>query len=278
MKLKIKNKIIDLSSPQIMGILNATPDSFSDGGVFDDIEPAVEHIGVMVNQGARIIDIGGESTRPGSDPVSEQEELDRVLPILEKAISRFPDAFFSIDTTKYSVAEEALKAGAHFINDISGLQKEPRFIDLCVQYDAGYIMMHSQGDPKTMQQSPSYDDVVNDVYAFFEERLARAKEKGLENIIIDPGIGFGKTLEHNLKLLANLETFKELGYPILVGVSRKSMIGKILGDRNVNDRLSGTLAVHYHAMMQGTNIIRVHDVKAAHDTLLVYEAISKYQI
>lgn len=276
MDLEIRNSKIDLTTPQIMGILNATPDSFSDGGVFDDVEPALKHIGVMVDQGASIIDIGGESTRPGSDPVSEQEELERLLPILEKSIPRFPDTFFSVDTTKYKVAEEALKAGAHFINDVSGLQKEPRFVDLCGQYDAGYIMMHSQGDPKTMQQDPSYDDVVNDVYAFFEERLARAKEKGLKNVIIDPGIGFGKTLEHNLKLLANLETFKELGYPILVGASRKSMIGNILGDRSVNDRLSGTLAVHYHAMMQGANIIRVHDVKEAHDSLLVFKAIMNH--
>lgn len=257
-----------------MGILNATPDSFSDGGIFNEVESAVEHIGAMISEGASIIDVGGESTRPGSETVSEQEELDRVLPILEESIPQFPDTFFSIDTTKYRVAEEALKTGAHFVNDISGLQKEPRFVDLCVQYKAAYIMMHSQGDPKTMQQNPAYNDVVNDIYAFFESRLERAKEKGLENIIIDPGIGFGKTLEHNLKLLAHLSSFKKLGYPILVGASRKSMIGKVLGGRSVGDRITGTVAAHYHALMQGANIIRVHDVKEAHDSLLVFEAIT----
>ena len=270
----VRDKHLDLSSPKIMGILNATPDSFSDGGNFNELESAIGRIGLMVSQGASIIDIGGESTRPGSEPVAEQEEIDRVMPILEKAISQFPDTFFSIDTTKYRVAEEALKQGAHFVNDISGLKKEPRFADLCVQYQAGYIMMHSQGNPKTMQDDPSYDDVVRDIQQFLEEQLQQAKQEGLERIIIDPGIGFGKTLDHNLELLANLEKFKELGHPILVGASRKSMIGDILNDRPVEDRVTGTVAVHYHAMMQGANIIRVHDVKEAHDSLLVYNALS----
>lgn len=272
-KFNVRDKSLDLSSPKIMGILNATPDSFSDGGDFNELESALGRIGLMVSQGASIIDIGGESTRPGSEPVTEQEELDRVLPILEKAIPQFPDTLFSIDTTKYRVAEEALKLGTHFVNDISGLQKEPRFVDLCVQYQAGYVMMHSQGNPKTMQEDPTYEDVFKDIYRFFEEQLERCREKGLENVVIDPGIGFGKTQDHNLKLLANLDRFKELGYPIMVGASRKSMIGTILNDRPVDDRLTGTVAVHYHAMMQGANIIRVHDVKEAHDSVLVYNAI-----
>lgn len=272
-KFNVRDKSLDLSSPKIMGILNATPDSFSDGGDFNELESALGRIGLMVSQGASIIDIGGESTRPGSEPVTEQEELDRVLPILEKAIPQFPDTLFSIDTTKYRVAEEALKLGTHFVNDISGLQKEPRFVDLCVQYQAGYVMMHSQGNPKTMQEDPTYEDVFKDIYRFFEEQLERCREKGLENVVIDPGIGFGKTQDHNLKLLANLDRFKELGYPIMVGASRKSMIGTILNDRPVDDRLTGTVAVHYHAMMQGANIIRVHDVKEARDSVLVYNAI-----
>ena len=257
-----------------MGILNATPDSFSDGGEYNDVQSALQRIEQMVLQGASIIDIGGESTRPGSDPVAEQKELDRVLPIIEKAVSAFPHTYFSIDTTKYRVADEALKRGVHFVNDISGMQKEPRLVDLCVEYDAGYIMMHSQGNPKTMQNDPTYDNVVDDIYRFFEEQLAKAREKGLQNIIIDPGIGFGKTLDHNLKLIANLDAFQKLGCPILVGASRKSMIGTILGDRPVEDRVTGSVAVHYHAMMQGANIIRVHDVKEAHDSLLVFNAIS----
>ena len=272
--INVRDKTLDLSSPKIMGILNATPDSFSDGGNFNELDSAMGRIGLMVSQGASIIDIGGESTRPGSEPVAEQQELDRVMPILDKALSRFPDTFFSIDTTKYRVADEALKLGAHFVNDISGLKKEPRFADLCVKYQAGYIMMHSQGNPKTMQDDPTYDEVVDDIFIFFEQQLAQAKQKGLERIIVDPGIGFGKTLDHNLKLIANIDQFKQLGYPILVGASRKSMIGDVLNDRPVDDRVTGTVAVHYHAMMQGANIIRVHDVKEAHDSLLVYKALS----
>ena len=272
--LSIRDKTLDLSSPQIMGILNATPDSFSDGGNFNEVEAALGRIGLMISQGAHIIDVGGESTRPGSEPVTEQEELDRVLPILERAISQFSDTFFSIDTTKYRVAEEALKLGTHFVNDVSGLQKEPRFVDLCVQYNAGYVMMHSQGNPKTMQKDPDYDNVIADIKQFLKSHVNQAREKGLENIIIDPGIGFGKTLEHNLKLIAQLKEFQDLGCPILVGASRKSMIGQILNDRSVDDRLTGTIAVHYHAMINGANIIRVHDVKEAHDSLQVFNAIS----
>lgn len=271
----IRDRTLDLSSPQIMGILNATPDSFSDGGSFNELEAALNHIRQMVAEGASIIDVGGESTRPGSDPVSEQEELDRVLPILEKAIPEFPDTFFSIDTTKYRVAEEALKLGTHLVNDVSGLQKEPRLADLCNQYQAGYIMMHSQGDPKTMQDDPSYSEVIQNIYSFFEEQLGKLKE--LQNVIIDPGIGFGKSQEHNLKLLAHLNEFQKLGHPIMVGASRKSMVGRILNDRPVDDRLIGTIAVHYHAMMQGANILRVHDVKEAHDSLLVYNAITNLE-
>lgn len=273
----VRDKTFNLSSPKIMGILNVTPDSFSDGGSFNEINAALKRIEQMIAQGAAIIDVGGESTRPGSEPVAEQEELDRVLPILEKAIPQFPNTLFSIDTTKYRVAEEALELGTHFVNDVSGMQKEPRLVDLCVRYEAGYIMMHSQGNPKTMQNDPTYDDVVADIYQFFKQQLAAADEQGLDRIIIDPGIGFGKTLEHNLTLLANLSTFRDLGYPVMVGASRKSMIGTILGDRPVDDRVTGTVAVHYHAMIQGADIIRVHDVKEAHDSVLVYNAINKQQ-
>ncbi len=276
-QLKIRNKILDLSSPQIMGILNATPDSFSDGGEFNEVDRALDRIRKMISEGASIIDVGGESTRPGSEPVREQEELDRVIPILEKAVPKFPNTFFSIDTTKYNVAEEALKLGTHFVNDISGLQKESRFVSLCKQYDAGYIMMHSQGNPKTMQQDPSYENVVKDIYSFFEKRLSEIKKEGLEHVVIDPGIGFGKTLDHNLELLAGLREFKKLEYPILVGASRKSMIGQILNDRPVDDRVTGTVAVHYHAMMQGANIIRVHDVKEAWDSVQIFKAINSQE-
>jgi dihydropteroate synthase len=276
-QIKIRDKTLDLSSPKIMGILNVTPDSFSDGGEFNEREAAIAHIRQMAKEGATIIDVGGESTRPGSEPVSVQEELDRVLPILEVAIPEFPELFFSVDTTKLKVAEEALKMGADIINDVSGLQREPRLVDVCEQYEAAYIMMHSQGDPKTMQEDPHYEDVVQDVSAFFERQIARVRKRGLkERIIIDPGFGFGKTLEHNLKLLANLNIFEKHGLPIMVGISRKSMIGQILNGRPVNERIIGTVAAHYHALITGTNIIRVHDVKQAHDSLKVYQAISQY--
>lgn len=273
MKLTIRDKVLDLSSPKIMGILNVTPDSFSDGGSYNEVDRAVDRIAEMVSEGAAIIDVGGESTRPGADPVSEGKELNRVLPILEQAVPAHPETFFSIDTTKYKVAEEALRLGVRLVNDISGLQ-EPRLVDLCVEYDAGYILMHSQGDPQTMQKDPTYDDVVNDLFLFFKEKRTRTKEKGLRNLIIDPGIGFGKTLAHNVELIAGLQTFQSLEIPILVGASRKSMIGKLLGDRSVNDRLVGTVATHYHALMNGADILRVHDVKEAHDSLTVFNALS----
>lgn len=271
--ISVRDKTLDLSNPVIMGILNATPDSFSDGGAFNDVENALGRIGLMISQGAGIIDIGGESTRPGSDPVTEEEELDRIMPILEKAIPKFPETLFSVDTTKFKVADEALKLGTHFINDISGLKKEPRFAGLCAKYNAAYILMHSQGNPKNMQQDPTYQEVITDIYRFFEEQLSKAKESGAGNIIIDPGIGFGKTLDHNLKILANLAEFTKLGHPVMIGASRKSMIGRLLGDRPVDDRVTGTVAIHYHAMIQGANIIRVHDVKEASDSVKVFKAI-----
>lgn len=271
--LQLRDKRFDLSSPQIMGILNTTPDSFSDGGEFNELESALGQIGLMVSQGADIIDVGGESTRPGSEPVTEDEELRRVVPVLEKALSQFPDTLFSIDTTKYAVAKKALELGVHFVNDVSGLQKEPRLAKLCAKHNAGYILMHSQGNPKTMQQDPVYDDVIEDITTFFRQKVSIAEEAGVKTIILDPGIGFGKTQEHNIRILRNLQSFKSLGYPLLIGVSRKSMIGRILNDRAVSDRLVGTVAVHYHAMLKGANIIRVHDVKEAKDSLLVYNAL-----
>lgn len=273
--LHVRDRTLDLSSPQIMGILNATPDSFSDGGQFNSVESAVGRIGLMSSQGAAIIDIGGESTRPGSDPITEKQEMQRVLPILEKAIPQFPEILFSIDTTKYKVAEEALALGAHLVNDVSGLQHEPRFAALCARHNAGYILMHSQGNPKTMQDDPTYDNIVEDIELFFKNQLQVAKKAGLESIILDPGIGFGKTQQHNIAILKSLGAFRDLGYPLLIGASRKSMIGRILNDRKVEDRLIGTVAVHYDAMERGANIIRVHDVKEAKDSVLVYNALRK---
>ncbi len=259
-----------------MGILNVTPDSFSDGGRFTSEKKALQHIETMVKEGAGIIDIGGESTRPGAAYITAPEEINRVLPILQAAIPKYPDSLFSIDTTKYEVAKAALESGAHFVNDVSGLQKEPRLAELCVEYNVPLILMHSKGDPKVMQKNPQYDDVLREVEEFFKKQIALANSYGLDNIIIDPGIGFGKNLEHNLTLLAHLDQFTSPGYPILLGASRKSMISKILDDRPVEGRLPATLAIHYDAMMRGAKVIRVHDVKEASDTVAIFKAIHSF--
>ena len=273
--LRVRGRQLDLSAPIIMGILNATPDSFSDGGLFDDTRTALGYIEYMVESGAGIIDVGGESTRPGSEPVAEKEELQRVIPIIEQAVSSHHQTLFSIDTTKYEVARKALEAGVHIVNDVSGLQKEPRLAGLCAEYGAGYILMHSQGDPKIMQQDPSYDNIIEDISHFFRQQVEVAHQQGLKDdqIVLDPGIGFGKTLQHNLTILGNLGRFKDLGYPLLVGASRKTLLGQILGDRPVDERLIGSVAVHYQAIHDGAKIIRVHDVKELNDAILVYKAI-----
>ena len=256
-----------------MGVLNATPDSFSDGGRFTELSRARDQIFLMKQEGASIIDIGGESTRPGSDSVSEKEEINRVMPVIEEAITNFPELLYSIDTTKCEVAKHALKAGVSIINDVSGLQKEPKMAELAAKHQAAYVIMHSQGDPKTMQENPVYDDVVDDVFSFFEQQVHLAQSIGVKEIILDPGIGFGKTLTHNLKLLAHLDKFTKIGFPILVGASRKSMIGKILDNRPVQDRLIGTVAIHYDALQKGASILRVHDVREAYDSVRIFNAI-----
>ncbi|SMO69418.1 Dihydropteroate synthase [Gracilimonas mengyeensis] len=263
--------------PQIMGILNVTPDSFSDGGQYMEVQRAMDRIHIMLENGASIIDIGGESTRPGADPVSVQEEVDRVMPVLERAVDTFSDAIFSVDTTKYKVAREALKIGASIINDVSGLQKEPRLAELCAEFEATYVLMHTQGDPKTMQKNPEYDNVVEDVSAFLEKQIVTLQEKGVHSIVLDPGIGFGKTTEHNLKLIAHLDKFQKFGFPILIGASRKSVIGSVLDGRSADDRLTGTVALHYHAMMKGARILRVHDVREAYDSIRIFQALQSQQ-
>lgn len=260
-----------------MGILNTTPDSFSDGGRFNSESSALQRVGQMVAEGAAIIDIGGESTRPGSDPVSEREELQIVIPVLEQAVSKYPDTLFSVDTTKYEVARQALQAGACVINDVSGLLDEPRLADLCAQYDATMILMHRKGMPKNMQNNPKYDDVIQEISSFLQTQAEYALKAGVSGVVIDPGIGFGKTWLHNLQIIRYLHTFTASGYPVLIGASRKSVIGHVLadeqGDRPVDKRLAGTLAMHYHALMNGASILRVHDVQEACDSLLVYNAI-----
>jgi dihydropteroate synthase len=268
--LQIRGKELNLSRPVVMGILNTTPDSFSDGGRFDTVSKAISRTEKMIAEGAKIIDVGGESTRPGAEPVPEETEAERVIPVLEKVIPRFPNTLFSVDTTKYLVAKQALAAGAHLINDVSGLRKEPRMANLCAEYDAGYILMHSLKDPKTMQNDPSYESVVNDILEFLKNQTDRLKKQGVSSIIVDPGIGFGKTTEHNLRIIKGLKKFTTLGYPVLLGASRKSMIGNVLGNRPVDDRLAGTIAAHYHGLMNGASILRVHDVIEASDSIEMF--------
>lgn len=269
----LRGQSLDLKSPCVMGILNCTPDSFSDGGAFVDFDKAMDQVTKMVSQGARIIDVGGESTRPGSDAVSEEVELKRVLPILTKAIKTYPDTLFSIDTTKYEVAKQALEAGAHLINDVSGLRKEPQFADLCAEYKAGIVLMHSIGDPKTMQMNPVYDDVVSEVILFLAQKATICSKNGIECIILDPGFGFGKNLHHNVELLKNLDRLCESTLPVMAGISRKSMLGSILGGAGPDQRLAATISAHYHALQKGAKILRVHDVQEAIDSIKVYEAL-----
>ncbi len=261
-----------------MGVLNVTPDSFSDGGEIRDTRSAMRRIEQMVRDGAGIIDVGGESTRPGADPVSAEEEVQRVIPVLKKAVTEFPETMFSIDTTKFDAAREALECGVQMVNDVSGLQKEPRLAGLCADHGAVLVIMHSKGPPKTMQQRPEYGDVLSEIAEFLNRQALMAKTAGVHQVVIDPGIGFGKTVEHNLKIIAGLNRFTHQGYPVMIGASRKSVIGSILsdatGDRPVNKRLAGTLALHYHALMQGADILRVHDVREARDSLEVFKAVS----
>lgn len=275
LKLSIRNRVLDLASPKIMGILNATPDSFSDGGLYNSFKTATHHIAQMVEDGADIIDVGGESTRPGSQSVGEQEEIERVIPVLEYAISQYPDIFFSVDTTNYNVAEQALKLGTHLVNDVSGLQKEPRLAELAAKFDAGYILMHSLWPPKTMQEDPKYEDVIIDIKTFFQKQLLTISETGLTNIILDPGFGFGKTDRHNFTIIDNVGAFCELGYPVMIGASRKASLGRLLNNRPADERITATVAAHYHALLNGANIIRVHDVKEAKDSLRIFEVLKQ---
>jgi dihydropteroate synthase len=243
---------------QLMGVVNVTPDSFSDGGLFLDAEAAVAHGRDLAEQGAEILDVGGESTRPGAEEVPAEEEMARVVPVIEGLAGA---TTISIDTSKAAVAEAALGAGASIVNDVTALRHDPEIGGLCAERDAELILMHMQGDPRTMQENPVYEDVVDDVRAFLAERLEAAVAAGVaeERVWLDPGIGFGKTLEHNLELLRRLGELRELGRPLVVGTSRKSFIGKIDGSA-VEDRLGGTVASSVLAAAEGADVLRVHDV------------------
>lgn len=257
-----------------MGILNVTPDSFSDGGKFFDTKKAIAHAKQMVLEGAEIIDVGGESTRPNSEPISIEEELNRVIPVIEK-LSKEITVPISIDSYKPEVAEKALKVGASIVNDITALSNS-EMIDVVAKYNVPVVLMHMKSNPKTMQENPHYKNVVKEVKDFLQNRISVAKKAGIDKIIIDPGIGFGKTVEHNLELISNLKEFKSLNCPILVGASRKSFIGKIL-NLDTKDRLNGTIVVNAIALWNGADILRVHDVKEAVETIKLVEKLKCYK-
>jgi dihydropteroate synthase len=259
-------------NPLLMGIVNTTPDSFSDGGKFLARDHAVEHALGLVAAGADLIDIGGESSRPGAQPVSLEEELSRVIPVVE-CLASLTAVPISIDTYKAEVARQALDAGARIINDISGLSLDPQMLDLCVKQQCGVICMHMQGTPQTMQIDPRYENVVDEICQDFEQRLQVFEQAGLprERVVFDPGIGFGKTAQHNLEILTNIARLQQLGRPILIGHSRKRFLQKILG-QTLDERASGTIGVSIALAQQGVDILRIHDVAANRDALLAWRS------
>lgn len=275
---KVKGKLFDLSGrPLVMGILNVTPDSFSDGGTHFTIDSAVDHALRMEDQGADIIDIGGESTRPGAIPVSLEDEKARVLPVVEKLASRL-NACISIDTTKCRLAEAAIDLGAHIINDISALTFDPGMLELAGKKNCGWIIMHIKGTPANMQQNPCYDDVVSEVSSFLSQRFQIMVDAGVDPLAVslDPGIGFGKTFDHNLELITGYNSLKKIGLPVCLGVSRKKFLQTLLG-RKMEERLAGTLAVlAYSLLHDSAQIFRVHDVIQARDLVTTIKALESF--
>jgi len=274
----IKGQEYHFDKPMLMGILNVTPDSFSDGGKYSEQDSAVHHALQLIEQGSDIIDVGGESSRPGSAPVDVLTEIARVIPVI-KAISKKCDTLISIDTQKSEVARAALVAGASIINDVSGGLNDPDMFPLLAESGAGYIMMHMQGIPKTMQNAPQYDNVLNDILNFFKTRLEIARSHFVieSQIVLDPGIGFGKLLDDNLHILANISTLHDLGLPLLLGASRKSFIGMLDGS-DVGDRLGGSLAAVIATHEQNVEIFRVHDVHETRQLLELFTAIQKHSV
>lgn len=273
-RLPCGSRTLDLSRPQVMGILNVTPDSFSDGGRYNRIDAALRHAEQMLEAGAVIIDVGGESTRPGAPPVSAEEELQRVAPVVEQLVCRL-DALVSVDTSSPALMREAALLGAGMINDVRSLSRDGA-LQAAAQGNLAVCLMHMQGEPQTMQDSPQYDDVTTAVRTFLADRVAACEAAGIarERLLIDPGFGFAKTLAHNLSLFRHMQALHDLHLPLLVGVSRKSMIGKVLG-REVDQRLAGSLALAALAVQQGAHILRVHDVAETVDVLRMLEAVAE---
>lgn len=273
MTLDCAGKMLDLSRPRVMGILNVTPDSFSDGGRFDSPDDALRQAAAMVADGADLLDVGGESTRPGAQAVSLDEELARVVPVIERLSGEF-GVPVSIDTSKPAVMTAAVAAGAGFINDVNAL-KSPGAIRAAADCGVPVCLMHMRGEPRTMQSAPQYDDVVADIIAYLAERIAACEAGGLlrSRLLVDPGFGFGKTLQHNLQLLRGMSQFQRLGVPVLVGISRKSMLGAVTG-REVDERVVASVAAALLAVERGARIVRVHDVAATVDAVRVWQAMT----
>ena len=267
------DRALDLGAPVVMGVLNVTPDSFSDGGRFSQVEAALAQARLMIREGAAIIDVGGESTRPGAAPATLDEELERVIPVI-RAIRAESPVFISVDTSKPEVMRGSVEAGADIINDVRALQ-EPGALAAAADTRAGVCLMHMKGEPATMQREPRYDDVVREVKAFLKDSVRKAMFAGIgrDRIVVDPGFGFGKTAAHNLQILRSLSSFADLEVPLLAGLSRKSTLGKLTG-RPVEERLAGSLAMALLALQGGARILRVHDVKETRDVIAVWQAYS----
>jgi len=275
-KLNIKNQIHEIPEPAIMGILNIAPDSFSDGGLFTSSDRALKHVDQMVKHGAKIIDVGGESTRPGAIPVDADEEIERVIPIVEKIKAEF-GVLVSIDTFKSEVAETAItEGGADMVNDISALQFSPDMAGTVACLEVPVILMHIKGTPRNMQDNPIYQDVVAEIKKYFSDRIQTALDSGIkrERIILDPGIGFGKTLVHNIEIIKHLKCFLSMGQPLLMGLSRKSFLGLITEEKVAGDRDAETLTANLISIMNGASIIRVHDVKGAVKSIKILNALT----
>ncbi len=274
MTINCNENLIDLSTPKIMGILNVTPDSFFDGGKFKNIEDALLQTNKMLQDGATFIDIGAYSSKPGANPVSEEEELTRILPIVTQIQSAFPNCILSIDTFRSSVAKACVEAGAAIVNDISGGNLDPNMFTTVAELKIPYILMHMRGTPQNMQQNITYDNLIKDIIFYFSEQIYKAKEAGINDIIIDPGFGFAKTLEQNYELLHKLDLLQNLDAPILAGLSRKSMIYRTL-KTDAKNALNGTTALNMVCLNHGANILRVHDVKEAVECVQLFNALNK---
>ena len=273
MTINCKGQLIDLSTPKVMGILNLTPNSFFDGGKYTNEEEIVKQVQKMLSEGATFIDIGAYSSKPNAEYVSTEEEIERIVPIVDVLVQQFPDILISIDTFRSEVAEACVQKGAALINDISAGKLDDTMLDVIAKYNVPYVMMHMRGTPQTMSTLTQYDDVVREVLMYFSERIAAARSLGINDLIIDPGFGFAKTLEQNYEVLQQMELFQQLNVPVLAGISRKSMIYKVL-NCTAQESLNGTTALNAIALSKGASIVRVHDVKEAMECITLFNAMN----